>query len=341
MLAAFERLPQIVAVVARADRGATGITIEGVPVELVVAEPDRLGTELLRATGSGEYVAALGPLPPAPDEAGVYRKLGVPYCPPELREAPFRGDPPPLLELSDIRGDLHCHTTWSDGRQSVREMAAAAQARGYQYLAICDHTVSVGVVPGLDADALRRQGEEIAEANAEVAPFRILRGTECDILPDGSLDLPDDVLAELDWVQASVHAGQRRSREDLTAQVTEAMRHPAVSCLSHPTGRLIGRRPPNALDLDRVFEVAVETGVALEVNGLPASPRSLGGERAPGPRRRGGDRRLDRRALDSRPREHDACRRDRPPRVAERGGRGQHEAARRAPRRPVVIGLRS
>jgi DNA polymerase (family 10) len=267
--AAFQALPQIVAVVARQERQATGVTVEGVPIELVVAAPSRFGSELVRATGSDAYVAALEPLPDAPDEDTVYRALRIPWCPPELREKPFRGEPPPLLELGDMRGDLHCHTTWSDGKASVREMAEAARDRGYEYLAICDHTPSVRVVPGLDADALRRQGEEIAAVNETVAPFRVLRGAECDILPDGSLDLPDDVLAELDWVQASLHAGQRRSRQELTKHVIEAMRHPAVSCLSHPTGRLIGHRPPNALDLDRVFEVALETGVALEVNGLP------------------------------------------------------------------------
>ncbi len=148
-------------------------------------------------------------------------------------------------------------------------MGEAALARGYEYLAICDHTRNVSVVPGLDADDIRRQGEEIAAANELLAPFRILRGSECDILPDGSLDLPDDVLAELDWVQASVHAGQRASADELTRRTTEAMRHPAVSALSHPKGRIINHRPENALDLDRVFEVALETGVALEVNGLP------------------------------------------------------------------------
>jgi DNA polymerase (family X) len=269
VLAAFEALPQIVAVVAAEARRATGVTVEGVPVEVVVAEQARFGTELVRATGSEAYVSALEPLPDAPDEAGVYRALGIPWCPPELREAPFRGEPPALLELSDLRGDLHCHTTWSDGKSSVREMAEAARGRSYEYLAICDHTPSVRVVPGLDADAIRRQGEEIAAANEALAPFRLLRGAECDILPDGTLDLPDDVLAELDWVQASLHAGQRRARDELTEQVTEAMRHPAVSCLSHPTGRLIGHRAPNALDLERVVEVALETGVALEVNGLP------------------------------------------------------------------------
>jgi DNA polymerase (family 10) len=178
-----------------------------------------------------------------------------------------------------MRGDLHCHTTWSDGKASVREMAEAARDRGYEYLAVCDHTPSVRVVPGLDAEALRRQGEEIAAVNEALAPFRVLRGAECDILPDGLLDLPDDVLGELDWVQASLHAGQRRSRQELTKKVTEALRHPAVSCLSHPTGRLIGHRPPNALDLERVFEVALETGVALEVNGLP-DRLDLSGENA-------------------------------------------------------------
>jgi DNA polymerase (family 10) len=127
----------------------------------------------------------------------------------------------------------------------------------------------VRVVPGLDADDVRRQGEEIAEANARLAPFRVLRGSECDILPDGTLDLPDDVLAELDWVQASVHAGQRATKEAMTQRVLEALRHPSVSCLSHPKGRIINHRPENALDLERAFEVAIEEGKAVEVNGLP------------------------------------------------------------------------
>jgi DNA polymerase (family 10) len=265
----FERLPAIVSVVEREQRRAFGVTVEGVPVELVVAEPERFGTELVRATGARAYVEAIEPLPAAADEKGFYAALGIPWCPPELREQPFRGEPPPLVELADIRGDLHCHTTWSDGKASVLEMASAARDLGYEYLAICDHTQNVRVVPGLAADDLRRQGEEIATANEELAPFRILRGTEVDIRRDGELDLPDDVLAELDWVQLSLHAGQRERGDTLTKKVTEAMRHPAVTCLSHPKGRLINHRPPNALDLERVFEVALETGVALETNGLP------------------------------------------------------------------------
>ncbi|HYX88730.1 MAG TPA: helix-hairpin-helix domain-containing protein [Gaiellaceae bacterium] len=269
MLERFEALPQIVAVIEREPRRALGVTVEGVPVELVVAEPERFGSELVRATGSPEYVAALEPLPDARDEEGVYSALGVSFLPPELREAPFRGEPPPLLELDDIRGDLHCHTTWSDGKASVYEMGLVARERGYDYLAICDHTVSVGAVPGLDADGVRRQGEEIAGANERLAPFRLLRGTECDIRRDGSLDLPEDVLAELDWVQASVHGGQRGSREELTRRVLTALDSPYVSALSHPTGRLINHRPPNALDLEAVFARLAEQGRAVEVNGLP------------------------------------------------------------------------
>ncbi len=269
VLDAFERLPEIVAVLEREERRAVGVTVEGVPVELRVPPPAGFGTELLRATGSRAYVDALGELPSAADEEAVYAALGVPWCPPELREDPFRGEPPPLIELADVRGDLHVHTTWSDGKASVLEMATAARELGYEYLAICDHTPNVRVVPGLDADDLRRQAEEIAAANEELAPFRVLRGTEVDIRRDGELDLPDDVLEELDWVQLSLHAGQRERREELTRKVTEAMRHPAVTCLSHPKGRIINHRPPNALDLERVFEVALETGVAVETNGLP------------------------------------------------------------------------
>jgi DNA polymerase (family 10) len=174
-LDAFERLPQIVAVIERSDRRAVGVTVEGLPVELLAAEPGRFGAELVRATGSGAYVEALGPLPDAPDEQSLYAALGVPWCPPELRDAPFRAEPPRLVEPADIRGDLHCHTTWSDGKASVLEMALAARELGHEYLAICDHTPNVRVVPGLDANALRRQAEEIAAANEEVAPFRILR----------------------------------------------------------------------------------------------------------------------------------------------------------------------
>jgi DNA polymerase (family 10) len=269
LLDRFAQLLQIVAVVEQDVRRAVGVTVDGVPLEVVAAEPDRFGTALLRATGSAEYVSALEPLPDAADEETLYRRLGLPWCPPELRERPFRGSPPSLVGCSDIRGDLHVHTTWSDGRASVEEMARAAAGLGYDYIAICDHTPAVGAVRGVTGDDLRRQAEEIAAANELLAPFRVLRGIECDILSDGTLDLPDARLAELDWVQVSVHGGQRMPREQMTARVERALRNPFVRCLSHPTGRYINRRPENALELERIYEVALEHGVALEVNGLP------------------------------------------------------------------------
>ncbi len=265
----FAGLPAIVAVVERDERRALGVTVDGVALELSVPMPKRFGTELVRATGSAAYVDTLAELPDAPDELALYQDLGLPWLPPELREAGAPTEPPKLVELEDIRADLHMHTTWSDGRASVREMALAARDLGYEAVAICDHTPNVRVVPGLDADALRRQGEEIAAANEELAPFRVLRGVECDIRADGTLDVPDDVLAELDWVQLSLHAGQRQPGGELTRKVVEAMHHPSVRCLSHPKGRILNHRPPNALDLERTLEIARETGVALEINGLP------------------------------------------------------------------------
>jgi DNA polymerase (family 10) len=263
--ARFAALPEIVALL-DAD---TGVTADGIPIRLVVAPPAALGTALVRATGPAEHLDALGQLPVAADEASLYASLGLELPPPEIRDGTLEPQPPALVEPDDLRGDLHVHTDWSDGRATVLEMGIAARARGYDYLAICDHTPNVTVVAGLDGDALRQQGEEIAAANERLAPFRLLRGVECDIRDDGTLDAPDDVLAELDWVQLSLHRGQRTPRRELTARVTEAMRHPAVRCLSHPTGRLLGYRPENALDLERTIAVALETGVALEVNGLP------------------------------------------------------------------------
>ena len=252
-----EELRQLVAVLERDKGRVVGVTADGYPIEIVGATRESWERELVRAIGSPEWVAAHGERPP---EA---------LPPPELRELDAPPPPPDVLELGDVRGDLHVHTTASDGKATVEEMGRAAQALGYEYLAICDHTRNVRVVPGLDADDLRRQAVEIAAANELLAPFRILRGSECDILPDGSLDLPDDILGELEWVQISLHAGQRAPRRAITDRVVEAMRHPAASCLSHPKGRILNHRPENALDLERVFEVALETGVAVEVNGLP------------------------------------------------------------------------
>ena len=212
----------------------------------------------MRAIGSPEWVAAHPDLPPAE------------LPPPELRELDAPPPPPDLLELADVRGDLHVHTTASDGKATVLEMGRAAQALGYEYLAICDHTRNVRVVPGLDADDLRRAGrrdrgrERGAGALPDPARQRVRH-------PPGRLARPpDDVLAELEWVQISLHAGQRapRGRDHRPRRRGDAASGaPPASRI--PRGRILNHRPENALDLERVFEVALETGVALEVNGLP------------------------------------------------------------------------
>ena len=257
--------------------------------------------------------------------------LGLPWCPPELREAPFRGEPPALVELDDIRGDLHCHTTWSDGRASVEEMGRAARDRGYEYLAICDHTPAVGAVRGLDADDVRRQAEEIAAANAALAPFRVLRGIECDILPDGRLDLPDDVLAELDWVQASVHGGQRMPARQMTDRVLEALRNPYVRCLSHPTGATSTAGPRTRSTSTACSRSRSSTASHSRSTGF-RSGSTCSAEHVRDAIRAGrADRLLDGRALPA-AREHGVRGRDRPPRRGDRRRRPQHPPAARAAR---------
>ncbi len=198
VLARFAELPQIVAVIEQDERRAVGLTIEGVPVELLVAEPGMFGTALVRATGAPAYVDALEPLPAAADEEAVYRAPKSPGAHPSYarsRSAATRRRSP---SWATFVATSTADTTWSDGRASVEEMGRAARERGYDYIAICDHTPAVGAVPGLTADDVRRQADEIAAANERLAPFRVLRGIECDILADGRLDLPDDVLVELD-----------------------------------------------------------------------------------------------------------------------------------------------
>jgi len=216
---------------------------------------------------------------PVAEEADIYRHLGLQFIPPELREdrgeieAAEAGALPGLVEESHLQGDLHCHTDWSDGGNTLEEMARAAMARGYRYLAVCDHSRSLTVANGLDAERLARQAAEIEALNRkwekEGKDFRLLRGIEVDILPDGRLDLDDDVLAGLDIVIASVHSGFRQDRETMTARIERALRNPHVDVLGHPTGRLIGRRAEYAVDVRRIFEVARAEGKALEINASP------------------------------------------------------------------------
>ena len=209
-------------------------------------------------------------------EEEVYAAIDLPYFPPEIREARQEfewaelGMLPELIELGDIRGDLHMHTTASDGRASTLEMIAAARQRGLTYIAITDHSKRVSMANGLDGERLLEQWAEIDEINAGLKNFTVLKGVEVDILEKGGLDIADDVLARADWIVASVHYGQRQSSEQITGRIVEAIRNPHVSAIAHPTGRIINRRERYEVDLEAVMRAAVEHGKLLELNANPA-----------------------------------------------------------------------
>jgi DNA polymerase (family 10) len=209
-------------------------------------------------------------------EEELYATLDLPWFPPELREArkefawAAEGKLPKLVEVTDLVGDLHMHTTESDGKASLREMVVAAIDRGLRYVAITDHSPRVSMANGLNAARLRAQWDEIDKLKDEFDDFTILKGIECDILEKGGMDLPDDVLAEADWVIASVHYGQQQSREQITDRILGAMENPNVSILAHPTGRLINRRESYAVDLEAVFAAAAKNGKLMEINANPA-----------------------------------------------------------------------
>ncbi len=209
------------------------------------------------------------------EEVDIYEALDLPYIAPELREnrgeiaAADEGQLPDLITLADIRGDIHAHTTWSDGKASIEDMARAAIALGYDYLAVTDHSPRLAMTFGLDADKLRRQAAEIREVQERLPEITILHGNEVDILRDGSLDQPDDVLAELDVVIVSVHSFFDLPREVQTARVIAALENPYVQVLGHPQGRLLTQREPISLDLEAVFEAARDNNVALEINADP------------------------------------------------------------------------
>jgi DNA polymerase (family 10) len=279
--------------------GARARTHSGISVDLRIAAPEQFGNLLQHFTGSGRHNAALresavraglhaseygladdatGTTQTFAGEPELYERLGLAYIEPELRED--RGELeaarldggrglPALIELSDIRGDLHCHTVASDGHNTIEEMAHAARERGYEYLALTDHSASHGFGNEVSAEQLRRQIELVAEANARIDGIELLAGSEVNILPDGSLDYDDELLGELDWVVASMHTSFSMSEEKMTARMITAIEHPLVRAIGHPTGRLIERRAPYAIDLEAVFETAAKSGTLLEINGNP------------------------------------------------------------------------
>jgi len=282
----------------------------GLQVDLRVVPPESFGAALVYFTGSKDHNVAIRTravrdglrvnewgvfrVPEGADadalgkdegervggktEEDVYRALGMRWVPPVLREnrgeieAAIQGELPKLVELDDIRGDLQMHSTWSDGKASVEDMARACLERGYEYLAITDHSQAMAMVQGLTPERARKQWEEVEAVREKVPGIEILTSAEVDILKDGELDMPDDVLEELDLVVISVHSFMDQSRREMTERVLRAIAHPAVDILAHPTGRIIGRREPFELDVEAVLEAAAEHSVAVELN---ANPRRL------------------------------------------------------------------
>ncbi|HSJ18666.1 MAG TPA: DNA polymerase/3'-5' exonuclease PolX [Solirubrobacterales bacterium] len=281
---------------AAGDAGARVVTHNGITVELRIAEPEEYGNLLQHFTGSAEHNVKLreravarglsvsehgikdvesGEVTRCTTEAEVYERLGLPYIEPELREgggeleAAEEGTLPDLVTQDDIRGDLHCHTTLSDGHNTLEEMADAARERGYSYLAVTDHSATHGFGNDVQPDALRARIEEVRRLDRRLRGFKLLAGTETNILPDGSLDYEDELLGELDWVIASVHTSFRISERAMTERAVAAIEHPLVDCIGHLTGRMLLRRRPYDIDVERVAEAAARTGTMLEINGNP------------------------------------------------------------------------
>jgi DNA polymerase (family 10) len=303
---AFVSLPQVSDIVGKGDTKSSVILGTGLRVDLLVVEEKNWGAAVQYFTGNKEHNVEMreialkqgwslnersltatgkgkakeGEEKFFSEEADLYEFLGMAWIPPELRTN--RGEIaaararklPNLIEIGDIRGELHGHSTWSDGTASIAEMAKAAMERGYSYWGVCDHSVGLGMVGGLDGERLLAQAEEIARLNAqyerEGLDFRLLRGTEVEILADGTLGLPDEVLAQLDVVVASIHSGLRQDRDTITARCLKAIRNPHVDILGHATGRMIESRAPSELDMEQVLTVSAETGTVVEINAHPS-----------------------------------------------------------------------
>ena len=295
----FAAFPMLIRVLERTDDALVAILNTGVKVSLRVARPQNFGSVLLEATGSAAHLEKLnafaakkslklhvtkggksatgsqGRLRSARTEAEIYKRLGMQYVPPELREdvgeieAALAGKlPEDLVTLGDIRGMLHCHTNYSDGKHTVEEMAHGAEALGVSYLTITDHSPTAFYAGGLKVDRLRRQWEEIARVQ-ETVRVKLLRGTESDILADGSLDYPADILEQFDVIIASIHSRYRMDENQMTERVTKAMRQPWFKIWGHALGRIIQHRPPFNARVEEILDVIAESRVAIEINGDP------------------------------------------------------------------------
>ncbi len=271
-------LPDVATEIERAGSIAVFDLQQGVSLRVRVTPVSEAGTAWIQMTGSAAHLARLGgpeALPPAETEAACYAALGLEWIPPELREdtgeieAAREGRLPRLIELDDLRGDLHLHTTWSDGAASPLEMALAAARRGYDYLAITDHSGGLAIAHGLTPERLIAQRIAIEEVQPS-SPVRLLAGSEVEVHRDGRLDFGDEVLAGLDLVVASLHSGLRQDVETITERICAVLRNEHVDIVAHPTGRLIERRQGAQYDWPRVFAAARETATAIEINSDPA-----------------------------------------------------------------------
>jgi DNA polymerase (family 10) len=288
-------LPDVSRALHRSERRLY-ILVERVQVGLRFPEPPNAGAALLYLTGSAPHFSALqahadaagfrlkpsglhtrdGVLRPAAHEDDIYRALGLPTIPPEIRNGDeevamaARGELPALVTRADIRGDLHMHSTWSDGRDSVEAMVAACRALGYEYMAITDHSPTSAATRNLTIDAVKRQAEEIEALRERYPEIAILHGCEADILSDGRLDFPDRVLERFDIVLASLHESYGQGRDQLLKRYLGAVRHPLVAMITHPTNRLVPHRAGYELDYDRLFEAAAETHTIVEIDGSPS-----------------------------------------------------------------------
>jgi DNA polymerase (family X) len=289
-------LPNLVQVIERSTDEVTVQLYGGLEVRLTIVPLDAWGSALVWYTGSRAHVAhlealartrgwrltalgleddATGKLLEREHETRIYERLGLQWIPPELREdegeieAAQAGSLPKLVQLSDIKGDLHTHTNWTDGTQTLDDMAKAAKARGYAYMALTDHTRNLAMTRGLTPERLAEQQVLVKRLNQKLAPFVVLHGTEMDILMDGQLDFSDEVLRSLDYVSASIHTGFRQPRDVMTARMVRAISNPLVNTLNHPHGRIIRRRDGYAVDMQAVIEQAAASGCALELNATP------------------------------------------------------------------------
>jgi DNA polymerase (family 10) len=296
VLDAFVNLPQVKEVLAKGGTKASVLVPGDLQVDLRLVDHDSFGSLLQYFTGSKQHNIILrerghrqklklseygitdletGELEKFTTEEAFYQRLGLQFIPPELREGQWEVERaeqnaiPRLIELSDIKGDLHLHTDWSDGHESIEAIALAARAKGYQYIGITDHSAGRGIARGLNEERLRRQIAEIREFNERMDGIRILTGIEVDIRADGTLDLPDELLAELDIVIAAVHSAMKQEQEKMTQRILGAIKNPHVDVLAHPTCRLLGEREPITVDLEAIFRAAVETNTALEINAMP------------------------------------------------------------------------